>query len=88
MYPPQPPVVFCAQSLCHVRHFVNPWTIDFQAFLSMGFSRKGYWSRLPRPPPEDLPNPGTELASLMTTALSDSLPLVPPGKARFPIHIL
>ena len=29
-----------------------------QALLSMGFSRKEYWSGLPCPPPEDLPNPG------------------------------
>ena len=69
--PSSGPVVFCAQSHCHVRLFVNPWTLDCQAFLSVGFSRQGYWSRLPSLTPEDLPNPGIELASLMTTALSD-----------------
>jgi len=26
----------------------------------MGFSRQEYWSRLPCPPPGDLPNPGME----------------------------
>ena len=29
----------------------------------MGFSRQEYWSGLPFPSPEDLPNPGTESAS-------------------------
>ena len=29
----------------------------------MGFSRQEYWSGVPFPPPGDLPNPGTELAS-------------------------
>ena len=31
-----------------------------QASLSMGFSRQEYWSGLPFPSPEDLPNPGME----------------------------
>ena len=29
----------------------------------MGFSRQEYWSGLPFPPPEDLPDPGIEPAS-------------------------
>ena len=46
----------------------------------MGFSRQGYWSGLPFPSPGDLPNPGTESASLMSLALQAGyLPLVPPG---------
>ena len=36
----------------------TPWTVAPQAPLSMGFSRQGYPSRLPCPPPGDLPNPG------------------------------
>ena len=35
----------------------------------MGFSRQEYWSELSRLPPEDLPNPGMEFASLMSPAL-------------------
>ena len=31
--------------------------------LSIGFSRQEYWSGLPLPPPEDLPDPGVRLAS-------------------------
>ena len=35
-------------------------TIASQVPLSMGFSRREYYSRLPGTPPEDLPNPGIE----------------------------
>ena len=42
----------------HVRLFATPWTVARQAPLSMGFSRQGYWSGLPCPPPGDLPSPG------------------------------
>ena len=40
------------------------WTVTCQAPLSMGFSSQEYWSELPFPPPEDLPNPGMESVSL------------------------
>ena len=36
----------------------TPWTIAHQASLSMEFSRQKYWSGLPFPSPEELPNPG------------------------------
>ena len=49
--------------LSRVTLFVIPWTAACQALLSMGFSRQEYWSRLPYPSPEDLPNPGIEPAS-------------------------
>ena len=51
---------------------VAPWTVAHQAPLSMGFSRQEYWSRLPFPSPEDLPNPGIEPRS--PTLQADSLP--------------
>ena len=38
--------------------FVIPWTVAHQAALSMELSSQEYWSRLPFPPPGDLPNPG------------------------------
>ena len=47
----------------HVQLFVTLWTIAYQALLSMGFSRQGYWRGLPCPPPGDLPNPGIESRS-------------------------
>ena len=40
----------------HVQPFVTPWTAARQAPQSMGFSRKEYWSGLPCPPAEDLPD--------------------------------
>ena len=48
----------------------TPWTVAHQALLSMGFSRQEYWSRLPFPSAEDLPNPGIEPASLTSPALT------------------
>ena len=53
-----------------VQLFATPWTVDDQTPLSMGFSRQGYWSGLPCPPPGDLPDPGIEPASLMSPALA------------------
>ena len=38
--------------------FVTPWTVVYQAPLSMGFSRQEYQSELPFPSPGDLPDPG------------------------------
>ena len=51
------------KSLSRVQLFAAPWTITYQAPLSMGSSRQEYWSGLPIPPPEDLPDPGMELRS-------------------------
>ena len=54
----------------HVRLLVMPWTVACQAPLSVGVSRKEYWSRLACPLPEDLPNPGIKSASLTSSALA------------------
>ena len=51
------------KSLSRLRLFATPWTVTFQAPLSMGFSRQEYWSGLPFPSPGDLPNPGIEPGS-------------------------
>ena len=48
------------KSLSCVQLFAIPWTVVYQASLSMGFSRQEYWSGLPFPSPGDLPNPGIE----------------------------
>ena len=45
-----------------VRLFVILWTVACHSPLSLGFSRQEHWSGLPCPPPEDLPDPGTETA--------------------------
>ena len=49
-----------AQSLSRLWLFATPWTVARQAPLCMGFPRQEYWSRLPFPPPGDLPVPGIE----------------------------
>ena len=46
------------KSLSHVLLFAIPWTVVYQASLSMGFSRQEYWSGLPFPSPGDLADPG------------------------------
>ena len=62
-----------AQLLSRVRLFMTPGTC--QAPLSMGFSKKEYWSGFPCPPPGHLPHLGRELVSpalasgFFTTAL-------------------
>ena len=54
----------------HVWLFATLWTVARQAPLSVEFSRQEYWSGFPCPPPGDLPDPGIELASLMSLALA------------------
>ena len=70
------------KSLSHVQLVVTLWTIAYQAALSMGFSRQGYWSGLPFPSPGDLPNPGIESRS-PTTLQADALPSEPPGTSQY-----
>ena len=63
------------RSLSYVQLFATPWTVAYQAPLSMGFSRQEYWSGLPFPSPGDLPDPGIEPRS--TTLQTDTLPSEP-----------
>ena len=65
------------KSLSRVRLFAIPWTVVYQASLSMGFSRQEYWSGLPFPSPGDLPDPGIDPRSPALQA--DALPSEPPG---------
>ena len=51
-------------------HSAVLWTVALQAPLSVGFFRQEHWSRLPCPPPRDLPDPGIEPTSLMSLALA------------------
>ena len=44
--------------------------LALQVPLSMGFPRQQYWSGLPCPPPEDLPDPEIEPESLMSPTLA------------------
>ena len=47
-----------------VRLFATPWRLQSTG-LFMGFSRQAYWSGLPFPTSEDLPDPGIEPVSLV-----------------------
>ena len=58
---------------------VTRWTVAHQAPLCMEFSRLVYWSGLPFPTPEGLPNPGTEPTSPVTPALAGGCFTTVPG---------
>ena len=73
--PPNPGKV---KSLSCVRLFATPWTVAYQASLSVGFSRQEYRSGLPFPSLGNLPDPGIEPGSPALQA--DALPAEPPGK--------
>ena len=59
--------------LSHVRLFTTPWTVAYQAPLSMGFPRQVSWSGLPFLSAGDLPDLGIEPVSPVLQA--DSLPI-------------
>ena len=52
------------KSLSHVRLFVTPWTVAYQAPPSMGFVRQEYWSGVPLPSPNYFYN--TVLLTIVT----------------------
>ena len=64
--------------VCESLSFVTPWTVVHQSSLSMEFSRQEYWSGLPIPYPEGLPDPGIEPESSALQVVS--LPSEPWGK--------
>ena len=53
----------CMYVFSRVWLFMTLWTAAYKVPLSLEFSRQKYWSRLPFPTPEDLPNPGIEPTS-------------------------
>ena len=72
---------YVLNSFISVKPFATLWTVTHKASVSLGFSRQEYWIGVPCPPPEDLPDPGTEPVSLAAPALQvESLPPAPPGK--------
>ena len=88
--PPGPGGLFSSTSFSHlcmlscfscVGLFVTPWTVARQAPLSKEFSRPEYWSGLPFHSAEDRPDPGIELASLMSSVLASGFSTASaPGK--------
>ena len=70
------------KSLGRLRLFATPWTVAYQAPLSMGFSRQERWSGLPFPSPGDPLDPGIKPRSPALQA--DALLPEPPGKPILP----
>ena len=66
------------KSLSRVRLFATPWTVAYQAPLSMGFSRQEYWSGLSFPSP--MHESESELAQLCPT-LHDPMDCSLPGSS-------
>ena len=77
-----------AQLLSHIQLSETPWTVAHQAPPSMGFPRQEYWGGLPFPSPGDLPNPGTELASLASPALAGRFFTTEPSGKPNPILVV
>ena len=74
------------KSLSHVWLFGIPWTVVYQAPPSMEFSKQEYWSVLPFPSPEDLPDPAIKPTATATAKSLQSCPTLcdpidgsPPG---------
>ena len=74
-------VCVCVLLLSCVQFFATLWTVAHQGSLSMDFSREEYWSGLPFPTPGDLPDPGIQTMTLVSSALAGGFfTAVPPGK--------
>ena len=56
--------------LSHVQLLGTLWTVPWQASLSMELSRREYWSGLPFPTLEGLPDPEIKPTSLVSPALA------------------
>ena len=75
--------------LSHFQLFAASWTVAHQAPLSTGFSKQEYWSGLPFPSPEDLPDPGIKPTSPASLTLADSLPPCQLGTPKaYQVHYL
>ena len=87
---PPPSFIYLAKIFPHVYRTQSCLTIcnpvhhvPRQAPVSIGLSRKEYWSGLPFPPPGNLPNPGIEAVSPVSPALVGGLFMTePPEKAQ------
>ena len=64
-----------------VQLFATLWTLAHQVPLSIEFSRQGHWSGLPFPSPGDLPDPGVDTPSTVSSALvAGFFTTEPPGQ--------
>ena len=74
-------VCVCVYALSHFSCVHQSRWDSIHGILSVGFSRREYWSGLPCPPLGDLPDPGIKFRSLsLLPWQAGSSPLAPPGK--------
>ena len=67
---------------------LQPIGHSLQTSFSMEFLRQEYWSGLPFPTPENLPNPGIKLVRLAFPALAGGFfTTVPPGKLNHGLFV-
>ena len=64
-----PGKTYVLSHLSHIWLFVTLWAVAHRASLAMGFSTRAYWSGLPFPYPEDLPNPVIKTTSVKSPAM-------------------
>ena len=78
-------------SLCvlsHIQLFATPWTVVYQAPLSMEFSKQEYWSGLPCSAPGHRPDPGPEPVSLASPTLAGGFfTTATPGKLTLDFYL-
>ena len=81
-------IIYICAMLCLVAQscltLCDLWAVAHQTPLSIEFSRQEYWSGLPFPTPEDLPDPGLEPRSPALQA--NSVLSEPPGKPLDKMH--
>ena len=64
-----------------IRLIATLWTVAHQTPLFIGLSQQEWWSGVPFPTPEDLPDPGIKPPSLASPALESRFYTTnPPGK--------
>ena len=67
---------------------MTPWTVAWQAPLSMVLSRQEYWGGLPFSSPGDIPNPGIKSMFPASPALAGGFFITePPGKSSYYCYI-
>ena len=75
-----------ASVLSHAELSAAPWTVAHQAPLSMEIFKQEYWSGLPFPPPEDLPDPEIKPMSSTSPSLAGRFfTTEPPGGTQWNI---
>ena len=64
----------------------DPMDCSLPGFSVHGISRQEYWSELPFPSPEDLPNPGIKAMSLASPVLTCVFFTTEPPRKLLPLH--